>query len=313
MDKKRVSRTGWLYLVIMELFIVANIVRLLFGGRAEMGILLELLMSQGMVILPVIVYWIISRSGIKDTFSIRAVRIPTLLLTVLYTIMWYPLIGACNAFTMLFTDNAAIELSESFDGIHPALMLLSVGILGPLIEEFCFRGAILSGLLKSGRLFASVLLSALMFGILHLNLNQMAYAAVMGIAFGMVVSVTGSVWCGYVGHMLINSVSVAAIMVMSRLPKELVSQSTQSFDDPVMRSQVIAMIPILLIVGLVAAGLSVFLLKAMASMEGREEVFHRMFSRNKDGAEKIHVFTLPASLGLILGAVFIAIRLIVGH
>ncbi|MCR5652076.1 MAG: CPBP family intramembrane metalloprotease [Lachnospiraceae bacterium] len=311
MNEKRVNRTGWLYLVIIELFILANIVRLLLGERGEMNIFPDILLSQGMIILPVIIYCIITRTGLKDLFSFRVVRIPTLFLTVLYIIMWYPLIAACNAFTMLFTENTAMEMSQSFEGVNPFLIWLIVGVAGPLMEELAFRGVILSGLKKSGRILASVVLQALMFGVLHLNLNQMSYAIVLGIAFGLAVSATESVWCGFVGHMLINSVSVIAMQVMSRLPGDLMEESMGAFSDPVAMGQIASVIPVLFLAGLVSAGLSMFLLKAMSSIEGRGEIFGRMPAGRKFEGAKIRVFTLPAVLGLLLGVVFIAIQLLI--
>lgn len=311
MDEKRVSGTGWLYLVIMELFVMTYIVRSLLGERGEMGIVWDIIISQAMIILPVIIFFLVSGAGFKDTFSLRMVRIPTLLLMFLYVIMWYPLIAACNAFTMLFTENTAMEMSQGFDGINPFLEWLAVGVAGPLMEEFCFRGEILSGLKKSGRILASVFLQALMFGVLHLNLNQMAYAIVLGIAFGLAVSATGSIWCGFVGHMLINSVSIVSMMAMSSMQGDMLEKSMEMADDPAWKGQMVTMIPMLLFLGIVAAALSVFLLKAMASIEGRGEEFGRIFARKSADSPQTGVFSLPAVLGLLLGVVFIMIRLLI--
>ena len=73
-----------------------------------------------------------------------------------------------------------------------------------------------------------------------------------------------------------------------------------------------SMIPAFLIIGLVSAGLSILLLKAMAAIEGREQEFRRIFSFGRGDGEVTGVFTFPAVLGLVLGAVFIAVRLIIG-
>ncbi|MBR5376398.1 MAG: CPBP family intramembrane metalloprotease, partial [Lachnospiraceae bacterium] len=273
MNEKRVSRTGWLYLVIMELFIVANIVRSLVGERGEMNIFLNALTSQMMMILPVVIYYFISQDGFKETFSLRMVRIPTLLLTVLYVILWYPLIAACNAFTMLFTENTAMAMQQDLKDASPLVVWLVVGVAGPLLEELSFRGAILSGLRKSGRIFAAVLLQAVMFGVLHLNLNQMAYAIVLGFAFGLAVSATGSIWCGFLGHMMVNSASVAAMTAMSRMPGNMMQQSMDLAESPFWKTQLLAVLPLLAFVGIAAAGLSILLLRAMAYTEGREREF----------------------------------------
>ncbi|MBR5375682.1 MAG: CPBP family intramembrane metalloprotease, partial [Lachnospiraceae bacterium] len=158
---------------------------------------------------------------------------------------------------------------------------------------------------------AAVLLQAVMFGVLHLNLNQMAYAIVLGFAFGLAVSATGSIWCGFLGHMMVNSASVAAMAAMSRMPGNMLQQSMDLSESPFWKTQLLAVLPLLAFVGIAAAGLSMLLLRAMAYTEGREKEFRQIFAVNRSGVPKLRVCTLPAVLALILGIVFIAIRLVI--
>lgn len=74
-------------------------------------------------------------------------------------------------------------------------------------EEFLFRGAILTNLLPFGRSNA-ILMSALLFSLMHQNPSQFFYAFVAGIVLGVLYERTGSIWPGTVLHICNNFVSV---------------------------------------------------------------------------------------------------------
>ncbi len=103
-----------------------------------------------------------------------------------------------------------VQLSQfSFPNNTPALILyfIQLSILAPLCEEFVFRGLILQNLRKYGNFFA-VLMSSLMFGIIHGNLSQTPFAFIVGIALAVIVIETGSIWVSVLIHCLINSISL---------------------------------------------------------------------------------------------------------
>lgn len=74
-------------------------------------------------------------------------------------------------------------------------------------EEFLFRGAILTNLLPFGRSNA-ILMSALLFSLMHQNPSQFFYAFVAGIVLGVLYERTGSIWPGTVLHICNNFASV---------------------------------------------------------------------------------------------------------
>ncbi len=62
------------------------------------------------------------------------------------------------------------------------VILLCVGIIGPIAEEYVFRGVIYPRLKDYLGVWWAVLLSALLFGAFHGNLVQFIYATLMGVA-----------------------------------------------------------------------------------------------------------------------------------
>ncbi|MBR5267102.1 MAG: CPBP family intramembrane metalloprotease [Lachnospiraceae bacterium] len=85
-------------------------------------------------------------------------------------------------------------------------MLMYTCIVGPFMEELMFRGF----LLKRARLFGdrtAVVYTALMFGLMHGNIAQFLYAAVIGLVFGYVAVKTNSIRYTVLLHILVNTFS----------------------------------------------------------------------------------------------------------
>ena len=58
-------------------------------------------------------------------------------------------------------------------------------IAAPVVEEILFRGIVLRSIRKFSPVWASILISSVLFGVYHLNIVQAAYATFMGIAAGI--------------------------------------------------------------------------------------------------------------------------------
>jgi len=88
------------------------------------------------------------------------------------------------------------------------LQLAAVGIIAPIAEEFLMRGVILNRLLGYMRVLPAVLIQAVMFGVLHMNLLQGTYAAVLGILMGYIYIKYGSLLMTIIFHITLNTLSV---------------------------------------------------------------------------------------------------------
>lgn len=88
--------------------------------------------------------------------------------------------------------------------------LLAVGILGPLAEEFCFRGVTLSRM-ENLRPWLAVLVTSLLFGVCHLNPVQGIYGALTGAVLGFLCVRFLTIWYAVIAHMTINLLSVLLI------------------------------------------------------------------------------------------------------
>lgn len=84
--------------------------------------------------------------------------------------------------------------------------LFFVAVLPGVFEEFTHRGLLFSGYKKTG--WKYVLLSALLFALMHQNIVQTGYTFVDGVAMALVFYYTGSIFPSMFMHFLNNAVSV---------------------------------------------------------------------------------------------------------
>ena len=80
---------------------------------------------------------------------------------------------------------------------------LATAVVPPFVEEFLFRGVILSQFRKYGDFFA-VIASALLFGLLHRNFSQIVFAFICGLALGITLVRTNNIWIPVGIHMFVN-------------------------------------------------------------------------------------------------------------
>jgi len=100
-------------------------------------------------------------------------------------------------------------MESTFDTLQSGwLGILSIAVLGPILEELLFRGAITSALLKKYNPTKAIILSALVFGIFHINPAQIITATLIGLLLGWIYYKTASLIPCILIHILNNSLSV---------------------------------------------------------------------------------------------------------
>lgn len=97
-------------------------------------------------------------------------------------------------------QNQLINMTES---TSLWLMALLMVICAPFVEEYVFRKLIVDRTIRYGQGVA-VLLSGLMFGLFHGNLNQFVYAFVLGLLLAFLYVKTGNLKITIAIHMIIN-------------------------------------------------------------------------------------------------------------
>jgi membrane protease YdiL (CAAX protease family) len=105
------------------------------------------------------------------------------------------------------------EVSANYQVV---LMLFTTAVVPAFVEEFLFRGLVLSNLLPYGRTTA-IFASALLFGVMHQNVEQLLYATVAGLVLGYLYVKTRSIWVCVLLHFVNNFTSVLQTVLAERL------------------------------------------------------------------------------------------------
>ena len=84
----------------------------------------------------------------------------------------------------------------------------AIGLFAPVCEELVFRGAILRALLRwTPRHWLAIVISALLFALIHANPAQMPHAFLIGLLLGWLYYRTDSIVPGIVYHWVNNSIA----------------------------------------------------------------------------------------------------------
>lgn len=101
---------------------------------------------------------------------------------------------------------SSIEVVGGFGGL--VLSSFCFAIVPALIEELVYRGVIYNGLKSSFKPWTAILLSALIFMLMHFNIYQTFYQFILGVVLGGICYYTGSILYSMVFHMLNNFLAV---------------------------------------------------------------------------------------------------------
>lgn len=206
------KKVNWLFLT--TLLVEAAVMAFMYlCSDISLGIIESLLLSQLIVLVPAVLFLFGTRTDPGRLIAHNRPKFTTALLVVVFTFLCMPAIIAVNAFSMLFVDNEVAGLQSYMLSVPWWQILLMVGIIGPVSEEFVFRGVIYHGYKTSQRFVGSMLLSALLFGLTHLNFNQMSYAVLVGIVSVLLLEGSGSIFYSMLFHICINTTNVVQMLV----------------------------------------------------------------------------------------------------
>ena len=206
--RKKIFGAECLFTALIAVYEVVTVLALFTDLFSGITIKQNILFSQSLIFVPTVLYLFIMRKHVKDIIWFRRFHPLTLLLIPPLVLFMEPLITLLNAISMLFVRN---EISNAASALvdHNTLgtSLFFMAFLPCVIEELAYRGVMFGSFHEAGRLKA-ILMSGILFGLMHMNFNQIAYAVVIGLIFGFVVEATGSIIPTMIMHFLINGFSV---------------------------------------------------------------------------------------------------------
>ena len=102
---------------------------------------------------------------------------------------------------------ARISKLLSSNYLPPWLIVTVFAVTPAICEELAFRGFILSGLARGGRLKVAIIVSSLMFGIIHMIPQQAFNAALLGLVLGLLAVHSRSLFPAMAFHLVNNTMA----------------------------------------------------------------------------------------------------------
>jgi membrane protease YdiL (CAAX protease family) len=163
-------------------------------------------MIQAFILLPGIAYLLLTRQNIIEVIGFKKIKISTLLLVVLSTLLFIPFTMLLNIISMFFTTNIINDTTTALTSNPLWLNLIVLAVCPAFCEEFIFRGILYNAYKEKGVIVA-IIGSAVAFGLFHMNLNQFIYTAILGGIFALLREITGSIFAPMCAHFIFNGTS----------------------------------------------------------------------------------------------------------
>lgn len=279
--------------IVFFAMLLGNILLSTIAGRiAAAGIDIPFLplaiVGELVIMLPAIIYLILKKENILDSLGFHKIRFSTVLLTLLLTVLSAPLYMCANALSQVFVPNTMVQASSSLTSGSVLSSLLVVAVIAPLAEEIAMRGFCFNRFRKLTSVAIAAFVSAVMFGILHMNINQMCYAIVLGVIFALANYASGSIWTSFIMHMTINGFGILMLYAMqiaaASAGEELAvaAETARTGSNAMLYTGIV-----LLIISIGASFLIKKVLRKIAANEGNLEAMNKLSGKKNADQEKV--------------------------
>jgi membrane protease YdiL (CAAX protease family) len=123
------------------------------------------------------------------------------------------------AFRMIFDNSLTLWISnipmpefinDAFEelAISPIILILSVAVVAPIYEEILFRGILLKGMARKINPTIALVISAVFFALVHMNIPQGINAFLLGLVIGSIYLKTGSIYLSIFAHFVNNILAI---------------------------------------------------------------------------------------------------------
>lgn len=204
-------RTNGFALFFFVYFMGTSVALAMIPAVREMSDSAYMLLAQLICFVPpMALYFFLTRKDIRKTLRLNPLNWKNILIIISFGVSIQPIMSLLSYVMSLFFPN---PVEESVAGIQQSgliLSMLSVAVIPALLEEVFSRGILMSGYQFLGK-WKAAFVSALLFGLLHMNPQQFPYAFLVGFIFCFLVERTDSLYASILPHMIINGTTVVSI------------------------------------------------------------------------------------------------------
>ncbi len=299
------KKINWMYVAIFFMYHAVSYGLIYYITHIHMIGLIPLnMVSELVFIVPAVIFVLATRTKWRDMLKLHKIRISTVLIVILFTFLCMPLVTVVNLATQFFVENAVEANSSMFMMMPFGVTFFIIAIYAPVCEEVVFRGVTYESLKKDMSIFKAMIISAVFFGLAHMNFNQAAYALLLGIILVMVREAAGSLWATILVHVVFNGWNVVLMYAGEWLEEtfpDLAGESAAVIQTTAERNAMLAKmlgvyIPVAAVTTVLATGVVVW----MAGREGRKENLRNIWRDRKQGKKNGPAWLIPYILVLAL-------------
>ena len=288
------KKVNWIFLAMVLLNITLVVLLLVMYPGFQLGIVANLIVSQIIILVPALIGVLAGRENLIEFAGFRKFKISSALMTVLFTFLFMPLVTLINMISMCFVDNAVAAVSGEILDTPFFVIFTLMGILGPMSEELVCRGIVYHGYKRTGTMMQALLLSSMIFALMHMNFNQAAYAFAIGVAMVLLVEATGSIWSSILVHVTFNSQQVCLMYLV-----DYGEQQLQEAQEALTTDMMILAISVYLVIAAVTTSLAGCVLAWIAKNEKREDNLRAIWKTRKFKKEG-KVITVPLLIAIVI-------------
>lgn len=225
------NATGGIMLISNALTYIVNVFTLLFLmliGKEDIlndaGVLLilQIIFSVLVFTIPALLLPLLTQDKLSEVFLAKRVPIDTCVPLVLIGFGVVALSNIGNSifasiFSLIGITPAGydVDLPSGFFGV--ILTFLSGAFFPALVEEFAMRGVVLGVVKKHYGNGTAIIISSILFSLMHGNLEQIPFTFLLGLYLGYITVYTGSVFPAVILHFANNFFSFALELLTKNL------------------------------------------------------------------------------------------------
>lgn len=223
-NKKFFSKIGFNYLAysiasILFLIILSNIIAVIRPEILNNINIATIITAICNYVLPLPILLFLMRKLDSTEIKKNNLGFKTFLkyLCITFTLMWIGNITGTiitNLLSFTIQNDIANPIQNLINSTDLWLNLILISLIGPIFEEIIFRKILIDRTIKYGPL-ASILVSAIIFGLIHGNLNQFCYTVLVGGFFAYIYIKTGQIKYSIGLHIILNMLGSVLSMIVN--------------------------------------------------------------------------------------------------
>jgi len=264
-EQKFEFNTYFIYFFVVAIFVCMRIFTNVcnqYGVFSSLGVYGAYFLSVGLsiftqvgilLVVPFLLLKKTNKMNFKQTcahYGFKKISWKSLLLCLVLGVSVFLLNIYCSNFFNSIIQYLGYRPSSGGSSLIPAtwwtlvLDLLCTAVLPAFCEEALHRGMLMRGMSSLG-MKKSILVSGLLFGLLHLNIEQFFYATIIGFFLGYLAYGSGSIYPCIIVHFMNNALSV--FLSFARKMKWPIGNVISTFVNFIFRNHILGIIIIFLL------------------------------------------------------------------